>query len=239
MPPHCHAAFASGNSLLITLFLGALIGSLTHCSGMCGPFVLAQVSGFAAPSGKDPAKWYRALLLPYHLGRLTTYTLLGVLATSLSLPLLDSPALHLIAPLMLVVAGVIFLLSAFSELLPAKTSWINFSFCAMPAWIRQGIASLLPHHSLFSGYVLGVVLGFLPCGLVYAAILAVAATGNILQAFMGMIAFALGTMPVLMVIGVSGKIMHQRFYIWIKPLSALVMALNSMALFMMAGKGFL
>ncbi len=240
MLPHCHVAlFNFGNhTLTAALFLGALVGSVSHCAGMCGPFVIAQISGFSAPAGKNAGSWYRVLLLPYHAGRLTTYTLLGVLASALSAPVLHKPAFHIISSMLLVLAGTLFLASAFSQLVPSKYFNFNFNLCGTPTWIMQLIAPLLPSHSLLAGYVLGVLLGFLPCGLVYAAIMAVAATGNILAAAAGMIAFSAGTMPMLMVISLGGKMALKRQYVWLKPAMAILMVVNSMMLFIMAGRGF-
>lgn len=240
MLPHCHEVFANphGSTLALTLFLGALVGSLTHCAGMCGPFVMAQASGFKTPEGIKPDRWYRMLLLPYHLGRLSTYTLLGMTASVISVPLLQIPALHILSPLLLVLAATLFLASAFSQILPLTYLRLNFSLCGTPAWIMKRIVPRLPSNSLLSGYILGVLLGFLPCGLVYAAIVAVAATGNILESAFGMLAFAVGTMPTLMVISMSGKLLLNKQYSWIKPASAILMAFNSMVLFVMAGKGF-
>ncbi|MEI7669442.1 MAG: sulfite exporter TauE/SafE family protein, partial [Pseudomonadota bacterium] len=107
-----------------------------------------------------------------------------------------------------------------------------------PNWIIQKITLLLPQNSLLNGYLLGIILGFLPCGLVYAAIIAVAATSDILLAFLGMAAFALGTMPVLMIISASGKMLLNKKYSWLKPASAILMAFNGVMLFIMAGKWF-
>src|SRR5262249_36973850 len=70
--------------LLGSLFLAGLAGSITHCGGMCGPFVMAQVSQrLAVTALEDTTAWTRvsgAALAPYHLGRLTTYSLLGAAA---------------------------------------------------------------------------------------------------------------------------------------------------------------
>ena len=237
MLPDCHEIFtdAHGLPLPLTLFMGAMVGSFSHCAGMCGPFVLAQTSGFSSPQGVKPESWYRQLLLPYHAGRLSTYTVLGVATSLISMPILQHSALHLLPPLLLVVAGILFLASAFSQTLPAQ--FINISLCGTPSWITKRIVPLLPSHSLFSGYLLGTLLGFLPCGLVYAAILAVAATGNPFQAAWGMLAFAAGTMPTLLVISLGGKKLINKKYSWIRPASAILMAGNSMMLFAMAGKG--
>src|SRR4051794_25197968 len=79
----CGPAAARGG-LLAGLFAAGLAGSLLHCAPMCGGFVLGQVADRMA---RLPAcrmcEWQRlsaAALLPYHLGRLTTYGLLGALA---------------------------------------------------------------------------------------------------------------------------------------------------------------
>lgn len=240
MLPHCHEVFSNphGYTLAFTLFLGAIVGSLTHCVGMCGPFVIAQASGFKTPEGAQPETWYRRLLLPYHFGRLTTYTILGITTSAISVPLLHIPALRILSSLLLIFAGILFLASAFSQLFPIKYFNINFNLCGTPRWIMKFVVPLLPSHSLWGGYLLGILLGFLPCGLVYAAIAAVAATGNILESAFGMIAFAVGTMPVLMVMSMSGKMLRNKQYSWIKPASAILMACNSIVLFAMAGKGF-
>ena len=68
-------------SLLISLLLLALVGSFSHCTFMCGPFVMAQIGKMdnTAPA----SEWQRlknASLLPYHLGRISTYSLLGGIA---------------------------------------------------------------------------------------------------------------------------------------------------------------
>lgn len=226
-----------GHTLAATLFLGALVGSFSHCAGMCGPFVLAQASQFEIPEGHGTG-WYRRLLLPYHLGRLTTYTLLGIVATFISANIVHIDAFRIASSLLLVVAGALFLAAAFSQAFPTKFLNLNFNLCGTPSWIMERIVPLLPSGSLLSGYVLGILLGFLPCGLVYAAIIAVAATGDIAQAAIGMTAFAAGTMPLLMVMGTGATLLLNRCQAWLKPAAAVLMAFNSIVLFAMAGKGF-
>ena len=223
------------NFSLYALFLMGLAGSVSHCSSMCGPFVIAQASNFEIPQGKNVSSWYRLLLLPYHLGRLTTYTLLGIIATIFATPIFGIPALKIISPLLLALAGGLFLASAFSQFLPKMT----FGLCGTPSWLMHKISSLMKYNSLFGGYILGVMLGFIPCGLVYAAILAVMTTGDATKSALGMIAFAAGTMPTLMVISLGGRALINQQYAWLKPASAVLMVFNSIVLFVMAGKGFI
>jgi sulfite exporter TauE/SafE len=69
--------------------------------------------------------------------------------------------------------------------------------------------------------MLGIALGFLPCGLVYSALLAAAAGGGILSAVIAMAAFAAGTVPALFVVGWFGMVAGQRFRaalrVWMVP----------------------
>ena len=74
------------------LFLGGLVGSLSHCALMCGPFVLAQVTarlesgvmGSGMGAGGELVRLAGAALVPYHLGRITTYTALGGVAGAIT-----------------------------------------------------------------------------------------------------------------------------------------------------------
>jgi hypothetical protein len=80
--------------LPLSLFLAGLAGSLVHCVGMCGPFVLTQVVADAGSSRQGSyGEWRRlggASLAPYHLGRLTTYTALGAIADGRKAMILSS-----------------------------------------------------------------------------------------------------------------------------------------------------
>ena len=81
---HCQAVAVEHGGLLASLFLAGLVGSATHCVGMCGPFVLAQtVARLEERPASDMREIHRlsgAALVPYHLGRATTYAGLGAIA---------------------------------------------------------------------------------------------------------------------------------------------------------------
>src|SRR3954454_25118552 len=76
----CGPAAARGG-LLAGLFAAGLAGSALHCAPMCGGFVLGQVSDRMARLPSEHLSGYQRLLssslLPYHFGRLTTYSALG------------------------------------------------------------------------------------------------------------------------------------------------------------------
>jgi sulfite exporter TauE/SafE len=156
---------------------------------MCGPFVLAQVGARAGLQ-----RLAGSALLPYHLGRGTTYIALGTL---LALPIgmlnrLDE--LRWIPAAMLVGAALLFILQALG-------GW-NIAARRPPAFLHLA-RGLFARPFGAHGYALGTVLGFLPCGLLYSAIGAAAASGDPLAAF-GMLGFVLGTAPMLVAIGLLG-----------------------------------
>ncbi len=198
---HCQALVSSHGSVYVALLSAGLLGSLTHCTGMCGPLVATQVATrLEGVSGADMREWHRlrgAALLPYHSGRITTYTALGTLAGGFSSLLFSSAYLQWVASAMLVLAGVLFLLQALDiQLLkltaikpPSSGLLVKLS---APFW---------RHPTGVRGYALGIMLGFLPCGLVMAALMAASTTGSTAGAALGMALFGLATVPTLVVVG--------------------------------------
>ena len=98
-----------------SLFLAGLGGSLTHCAGMCGPFVLGQVMA-DAERATGYGEWRRlagAALAPYHLGRITTYTALGALAGAATALFAATASFAWISALLLIAGAGFMLLQAF------------------------------------------------------------------------------------------------------------------------------
>lgn len=229
----CHAALTQYGGVMTTLLMGGLVGGFTHCVGMCGPFVLGQAAT-RLERQSDPTEWGRlqgAALLPYHAGRLTTYAVLGALAAGVSARFRAEAWFQNMAAVLLLAAAFLFLVTAFN-LLPAR--WTAF----LP---RLPEVALRPLRGLFAapvgwrGYALGLVLGLIPCGLVYAALMTVAATGDPLAAALGMGLFALGTVPALVVVGMGGRFLMTRWRRALGTVTAPLLVFNSVALFMMAG----
>lgn len=199
------------------LFLTGLAGSFTHCVGMCGPFVVSQVgAGLAARPVADYTAFGRlrgGLLAPYHLGRATTYGGLGALAGGLAGGLADLVAFRWLASGALLVGGVLFLLHALSGWWPALSI---VDRRAPDGWGRAVAAlarPLLADPGGWRGYLLGLTLGLLPCGLIYAALAASAGAGGAWQGAIAMIAFAAGTAPGLLLVGTGaaalGRLSHR------------------------------
>ncbi|MEJ2301817.1 MAG: sulfite exporter TauE/SafE family protein [Anaerolineales bacterium] len=182
-------------AMISALFLSGLLGSLGHCLGMCGPLVLmvgAQFGGVA---------WTRALprYLLYHASRIVVYGLLGSIAGVLgSLVGLGGGLNHITGTISLILgAGIILLGLRYLGWLPLGKLEGSSEVVGrmMNKALRrgglQGLASL------------GALNGLLPCGLVYSALLAAAATGAPLKAAVAMVAFGAGTLPALLVLGLG------------------------------------
>lgn len=188
-------------ALLLSLFLAALAGSAVHCVGMCGPFVLGQVAADAGKAALKYGIWRRlhgAALVPYHLGRITTYTGLGAIAGGATALFAATSAFKWMSGVLLIVGATFFLLQAFgltASPLPRTAHMLT-----------RGAAALLTSNRSIARYGLGVVLGFLPCGLIYGALGVAAGTGSPWEGALAMAAFALGTVPALMAVGWGGLI---------------------------------
>jgi hypothetical protein len=200
---HCQAAIAQSGPLMLALLAAGFVGSAAHCAGMCGPFVLAQIGARRDPAhGVEPGlrRATGLVLLPYHLGRATTYVLLGA---TLAAPIrigIRLTGLSWVPAAMLFLAAALFLWQALRiwGIVPAAQ-------LGAPGGIARLAGPLFAHPAGWRGYALGVVLGFLPCGLLYSALGAAAATADPLSAAIAMLGFVLGTMPMLMAIGLIGQ----------------------------------
>ncbi len=200
---HGIAPAAGMAGLAGALFVAGLAGSVAHCGPMCGPLVIAQASNRLAdvPTARlcEMSRIRSGLLLPYHLGRLTTYAGLGAAAALFGETLSGLPWFRFVAAALLILAAALFLWQAFA---PAGAS----RSAAFWSKLAGPLATRLNAPGFLSTYGLGLLLGFIPCGLVYAALATTAATADPLAGAIGMIAFGVGTVPMLAGIGMIGQV---------------------------------
>lgn len=159
-------------------FLAGLVGS-PHCIGMCGAFCTAASS---RPGGQ--ALW--------HAGRLTTYAVLGALAglAGGAVGVLGT-AIPGAAWLPQVVAAILLVWFAL-----ALAGVVREPHFRLPGLTKLG-ARVAGGTTLGSRYAFGLATGLLPCGLVYAALALPVALGSPAVGALAMVAFGLGTVPVL------------------------------------------
>lgn len=217
---HCQTAIQTNAPLILALFMAGVVGSAGHCAGMCGPFVLAQVGARA-----ELKRLSGAALLPYHLGRGTTYVALGALLAAPIGLLSRLEQLRWIPAAMLVAAAALFLLQALR-------GW-NVIGAPAPRFLQRA-RGLFAKPIGARGYALGLVLGFLPCGLLYAALGAAAATADPVAAAAGMLGFVLGTMPMLVAIGFLGQGAASHWRDLARKAMPVIATLNAVVLLAMA-----
>lgn len=197
------------------LFLAGLVAGVTHCGGMCGPFVLTQIMSKNSGGSCFPGQLQRlqaAALIPYQMGRLTTYSALGVVTGGLAGTVADLAQVRWLLAGFLALASVYFVLAAVRML-----GWFAPRARTRHAPFARVISTLCMQSVSYAGrlgtYPLGVALGFLPCGLIYGALAAAAGTGSAIAGGFSMAAFAVGTVPGLIMVGYGGSVLFGRFRI--------------------------
>ena len=176
-------------ALFLAAFSMGLFGS-PHCLGMCGGIVTAF--GLSMQHVSDSKK--NGLILTYHLGRLISYALLGLIASLVGVAIFQSimsnSAPRIVLGAVLVLIGLAMLgLPLFNQL-----EKFGMRFWQSLAPLRKKV---FPIDSFGKALFAGLLWGFLPCGLVYGALMMAIAGNNIATGAALMFVFGLGTMPML------------------------------------------
>lgn len=181
------------DSTFLALFLVGLLGG-THCVGMCGGIVGALSMG-------APGRW--SMHLAYNVGRILSYGLAGAIAGAVGAASLglDSQvpmrlALYLLANLMLIALG-LYLLGVTQALAFTERAGQLLWQRLQPLTRR-----FLPARTVAQAFPLGMLWGWLPCGLVYSALATALSSGSAVRGGLCMLAFGLGTLPNLLLAGI-------------------------------------
>jgi sulfite exporter TauE/SafE len=181
---------------------GLGLASSLHCAQMCGPLVIASGASGGGAAGH----------LAYNAGRIATYTLLGMVAGEAGggvTMLAALPGLErwvaLASGLLLVLAGVWML-----GLIP-KRQLVQIEESPATRRLLRWTAPLLMKPGLFNRFRLGLLLGLLPCGLVWAALVKAAAAGSAAGGGATMLSFGAGTAGALLSIGLFAAGIQRRF----------------------------
>lgn len=226
-------------AVALALFLAGLAGGVTHCAGMCAPFVLAQSGALADrfAGGGMLARLSGAALLPYHLGRMLGYAALGALAGGMAGLVTQLSGLRWLLALLLLAAALLMAAQA-SARLPARfRPGHRLKLPRLPGpGARLGglVAPLLAAPTGWRGVALGLALSALPCGLLYAALAGAAATGSALAGAIAMAAFVGGTVPALTGVALLGRLFLRRAGPGLQLAGAALFALNAAVLAGMA-----
>lgn len=176
---------------LWTAFILGLVGSL-HCAGMCGPLALAL-----PPAGATAPAFFTGRLA-YNLGRLITYGALGLIFGLIGKSLFLAGVQRWTS----IGLGILLLVGIFSSRRMALWRPITL----LVEQVKSRMAFLFRRRSFGALFLLGLLNGLLPCGLVYVAGASATATGSLLAGALYMVVFGAGTVPMMLTISLSGKV---------------------------------
>ncbi|MDE1166317.1 MAG: sulfite exporter TauE/SafE family protein [Pseudomonas sp.] len=182
--------------LASALILGLLGGG--HCLGMCGGLMGALT--LAIPPEQRGRRLQ--LLMAYNLGRICSYACAGLIIGLAGWAVATSPAamaLRVVAALLLIAMG-LYLAGWWSGLTRIEALGRGLWRHIQPLATR-----LLPVSSVPRALLLGALWGWLPCGLVYSTLLWAASQGNAAHSALLMLAFGMGTWPVLLATGMAAE----------------------------------
>ncbi|RZS99687.1 sulfite exporter TauE/SafE family protein [Aquimarina brevivitae] len=212
--------------MLLSGFILGLIGSL-HCIGMCGPIA------FMLPIGRNTPPLTKGLYITlYHIGRLLAYGLIGVvfgfIGKGLSLFGWQQALSISIGALMIIsVASHYFVRFKSLRLLPVQT-WVQR--------LKNTLGAQFKRKSPDTFLTTGFLNGFLPCGMIYIAVLGTLSFGNIGLSGLYLILFGLGTVPLMTLAAYLGTSLQLQSQQRLQKLIPIVVVLIGM-LFIIRGLG--
>lgn len=175
--------------MLYTALLLGIISSL-HCVGMCGPIALML------PIDRNNSNHKALQILVYHVGRLTAYGVLGVVFGLLGRAIFLAGMQQKLS----IIMGVFMILMV---VIPEKIfNRLNFSksvYKAIAA-LKNYLGQQFKRKSLDALFTIGLLNGFLPCGMVYAALFGALAMPNLMQSISYMLLYGIGTVPLMSVV---------------------------------------
>lgn len=212
--------------LFFVAFTIGILGSF-HCVGMCGPLALS----LPLSNSSIAAKFTGALL--YNAGRIVTYASFGLLFGLIG----QTAAMFNFQQWLSIAVGVIIL----GFIIIPKKYKIQYSASSNATrfftGLRTQLGKLFTQKNNSSLFVIGLLNGLLPCGLVYMAVAGAIATGDVANSVLFMAAFGLGTLPIMWSIaffgnyvGVSVRQKIRRAYPFMMALMACLLILRGMGL---------
>lgn len=196
---------------LLLIFSLGFLGSFGHCVGMCGPLTVAF-----SLSQKDKANnnWFSSFSFHFllNLGRILSYALVGGLLGSLSSLLIVSGQLAGIGSqlrqFMVIFTGLLLIWLGLTQINPNFLPKIPILH-PLQGNLHNSLNSLMTKLSFqtrwWMALVLGIFWGLIPCGFLYTAQIKAIETGNLWLGMISMLAFGLGTMPMMLGVGISAS----------------------------------
>jgi len=200
-------------------FTTGLFGS-GHCIGMCGGIVAALS---LSREGQRGGLFFHLL---YNLGRIATYTLIGFLVGWLGSAIAYTDAFSGITRFVLLGSDLfIILLGLGTAGLFRRWDVMRFDFPGPAKKLSLAVASLRELPPGLAALPLGLIMGFLPCGFLYAMAITAAQSASPESGAITMLMFGLGTTPSLFLFGTAAQWLGTRARIWMVRIAGVLVAL--------------
>jgi len=218
------------NTLLSSLtlaFVTGLISSFGHCLGMCGGIVAIYSARQAQITNDTSTSLLSRVIsfLPLHLGRITTYTFFGAVI-GLAGSLLDQAGGMMgwqgLFSVLVGIAMLLVSLSLLGVLPPIEAALLTMTNGNSPMARMRG---LFGKRSFLSTLTLGVLWGFLPCGLVFAMLVMAAGAQSMIGGALTMLVFGLGTVPTLVGFGIAANLIGPKLRGGLQSFAAILLML--------------
>ena len=186
-------------SYLVAFIMG-LVSSL-HCIGMCGS-IIGTLTLSLSPEIRNNKVQLLSFVFNYNFGRITSYALAGAIAGVIQSVAIMKVGeygyrfLQLLSAVIMASAG-LYIAGWFPRFAYIEKAGMHF-------WkkIEPFGRKLIPVKNRTQAYLFGMVWGWLPCGLVYAALALAATAGDVSNSAITMLSFGLGTLPAVMGVGI-------------------------------------
>jgi len=189
---------------LLIILTTAFLGSIGHCIGMCGGIVVAYSSSKIDPKSSNLQQI--ASHLAYNFGRVTTYTIMGALFGLLGKVIAFTPTTK---GVLFILTGILMILAGLSLL--GNIKFLNsaeWSVTRYP-WFQKIFKKLIQDRSYLSFFLLGMLNGMIPCGLVYSFAIIAASTASPVWGAIVMATFGLATIPALFFLGTVTRFLQK------------------------------
>ncbi len=200
----------------LAAFLVGLFGGV-HCVGMCGGIVGALSFGVTEKIRQQPRRML-PYLLAYNLARIGSYTIAGALLGGISALALQLVTINQFQQVLLVFAGIFMILLG----LYVGGWWpvlLRLEQAGGVIWrrIEPFGRRFMPVRSVQQAFLLGLIWGWLPCGLVYSVLIWAMASGGPVEGSMLLLSFGLGTLPNLLAMGLFAATLSRWVrYPWVR-----------------------
>ena len=207
---------------LFLLFILGFLGSFGHCAGMCGPIAAAfSLSQQRENSVGRPLAGISKRSLLFHLllnlGRLLSYALIGAGIGALGSVLIAGGQMagvgSLLRRVMALLTGSLLIWFGLTQVSPEILPRLPFLHPLLQGKLHERLSSVMVKLSFgdrwWTPFFLGTIWGLIPCGFLYTAQIKAAGAGSAWVGGLAMLAFGLGTLPTMLLVGVSAGMLSR------------------------------